>query len=113
MKTTNPSENDQPLNDVLAQWKGETSLPPRFREQVWRRIETAEICKPESSLVVLLRWIDSAFRRPQLALPYVTLLLFIGLGMGYWQAQNKTAQSESKWQALYVQSVDPYQAPRN
>jgi hypothetical protein len=113
MKTTDASENDQPLNDVLAQWKVETLLPPRFREQVWRRIETAETRKSESSFVVLLRWIDSAFRRPTLALSYVTVLLFVGLGAGYLQAQNKTAQLESKWQALYVQSVDPYQAPRN
>lgn len=113
MKTINPSDNDQPLNEVLAQWKVATSLPPRFREQVWRRIDNAEARKPESSLTVALRWIDSAFRRPTLALSYVTVLLFIGLGVGYWQAQAKTAQSESKWQARYVQSVDPYQAPRN
>ena len=113
MKTTNSSGSDQPFNDVLAEWKVETLLPPRFREQVWRRIETAEARMPESSLAVVLRWIDSAFRRPTLALSYVTVLLFIGLGAGYWQAQDKTAQSESKWQALYVQSVDPYQAPRN
>lgn len=113
MKTTNPSDNDQPLNEVLAQWKVETSLPPRFQEQVWRRIDEAEARKPESRLAVALRWIDSAFRRPTLALSYVTVLLFIGLGMGYWQAHDQTAESESKWQALYVQSVDPYQAPRN
>ena len=106
MKTTDSTKHDQPLNDVLAQWKVETSLPPRFREQVWRRIETAESRKPESSLAVVLHWIDSAFRRPTLALSYVTVLLFIGLAAGYWQAQAKTAQSESKWQALYVQSVD-------
>jgi hypothetical protein len=113
MKTTNPSDNDQPLNEVLVQWKVESSLPPRFQEQVWRRIETAEARKPEGSLTVVLRWLDAAFRRPALALSYVTVLLFVGLGIGYWQAQDKTAQSESKWQALYVQSVDPYQAPRN
>lgn len=113
MKTTDSTENDQPLNDVLAQWKVETSLPPRFQELVWRRIDEAEARRPERSLTTLLHWIDSAFRRPTLALSYVTVLLFVGLGAGYLQAQNKTAQAESKWQALYVQSVDPYQAPRN
>ena len=113
MKNSAPLENDEPLSRTLSQWKVEATLPPRFQEQVWKRIDRAEADKPASSLTVFSRWVDSAFRRPKLALSYVTVLLFIGLGMGYWQAQDKSAQSESKWRTLYVQSVDPYQAPRN
>lgn len=113
MKKSEPIENDEPLSRTLRQWKVEAALPPRFQEQVWKRIDRAEANKPTSSITVFLRWVDSAFRRPKLALSYATVLLFIGMGMGYWQAQDKSAQSESKWRRLYVQSVDPYQAPRN
>jgi hypothetical protein len=113
MKTTQPSENDEPLHELLAQWKPEASLPPRFQAQVWKRIEQAEAQKPQSTLIVFAQWLEATFRRPALATAYVAVLLFVGLGAGYWQAQDKTAQAESKMRALYVQSIDPYQAPRN
>ena len=113
MKTPNPSENDQQLSDLLQEWKSHTSLPPRFQERVWKQIERAEAPKPQSSLATLVQWIDATFRRPALATAYVAVLLFVGLGAGYWQAQGKSAQAESKLRALYVQSVDPYQVPRN
>lgn len=113
MKPNHPIENDLPLKKVLAQWKIESALPPGFQNQVWRRIEAAEARRPESVFAGFLRWIDLAFYRPRFALSYLTVLLFIGLGAGYWQAQDKTAHAEAKYRALYVQSVDPYRAPRN
>lgn len=113
MKATDPFEKDQQLSELLREWKPQATLPPRFQEQVWKHIRRAEAEKPQSSLAALWHTIDAAFRRPALAWAYVTVLMFVGLGVGYLQAQDKTAQSESKWRALYVQSVDPYQAPRN
>ena len=113
MKPNHPSGNDEPLRELLAQWKVEESLPPRFQEQVWKRIEQAEARKPQSKLAALAHWIEATFRRPVLAFAYVAVLLFVGLGTGYWQAQGAMAQSQSELRARYVQSVDPYQAPRN
>jgi deferrochelatase/peroxidase EfeB len=113
MKPNHASENDEPLHELLAQWKVAESLPPRFQEQVWKRIEQAETHKPQSSLAALVRWIEAAFRRPALASAYVAVLLFVGLGAGYWRAQDTMTQSQSELRARYVQSVDPYQAPRN
>jgi hypothetical protein len=113
MKAPNPSETDRRLSELLAEWKTEASLPPRFQERVWKRIEQAEARKPQVSLAALVHWLDAAFRRPALACVYVTVLLFVGLGAGYWQAQGTMAQSQSEMRARYVQSVDPYQAPRN
>lgn len=112
MKPNQPSRNDEPLHELLAQWKVEESLPPRFQEQVWKRIDQGEARKPQSSLAALAHWLEATFRRPVLASAYVAVLLFVGLGAGYWQAQDKTAQSQSELRARYVQSVDPYQAPR-
>ena len=113
MKTNQLSDHDKQLHDLLAEWKVGTSLPPRFQEQVWKRIDQSEAHKPQSSLAALAHWIEAAFRRPALASAYVAVLLFVGLGAGYWQAQGAMTQSQSEMRARYVQSVDPYQAPRN
>lgn len=113
MKPTNPSDNDRQLSELLHEWKPQASLPPRFQERVWKQIERAEERRPQISLAALAQWIEAALRRPALATAYLAVLLFIGLGAGYVQAQDKTAQTESKMRALYVQSIDPYQAPRN
>jgi hypothetical protein len=113
MKKPEPIEDDVNLSQTLREWEVESSLPPRFQEQVWKRIDQAEARKPQSSLAALAHWIDAAFRRPALACVYVAVLLFVGLGAGYWRAQDTMAQSRSESRARYVQSVDPYQAPRN
>jgi uncharacterized membrane protein YqjE len=80
---------------------------------VWQQIDQGPAPQPQVSLAALLQWIVVAFRRPALAAAYVAILLLVGLGAGYWQAQGKSASADSKWRALYVQSVNPYQAPRN
>ena len=113
MKPNHPPEDDQPLHQLLAEWKTEGSFPPRFQEQVWKRIDQTAARKSQGSLAALMHWLDDAFRRPALACGYVALLLFVGLGAGYWQAQGTMAQSQSELRARYFQSVDPYQAPRN
>lgn len=112
MKPNQPSETDAPLHELLAQWKVEAALPPRFQEQVWKRIGQAEARKPQGRFAMLAQWIDSAFRRPVLASAYVAVLLTVGLGAGYWQAQDALARSQSEMRIRYVQLVDPYQAPR-
>jgi hypothetical protein len=42
MNTNQPKHEDEPLRALLKEWKAKPSLPPRFQEQVWRRIEQAE-----------------------------------------------------------------------
>ena len=101
MKAPNPSDNDRQLSELLHEWKPQASLPPRFHERVWKQIDRAETMKSPSTVLAVARWIEATFRRPVLATAY------------YWQAQGKQAQTESKMRALYVQSVDPYQGPRN
>jgi hypothetical protein len=113
MKKFEPIEDDANLSQVLREWEVESSLPPRFQEQVWKRIDQAEARKPQGVLAALASWIDTAFRRPAVAYVYMAVLLFVGLGAGYWRAQDTVSQSQSEWRARYVQSVDPYRAPRN
>ena len=105
------SSNDQPLSDVLRQWKVDATLPPRFQEAVWRRITSTE-AKPAWWHSITSR-IEAAFKKPALAVSYVAILLLIGTTAGHRQAHDKSVQSQAHWSALYVQTVDPYQAPRH
>lgn len=107
-----PEPND-PLRDAMSAWQVKTPLPPRFQEQVWQRIALAESQQAGSWWLVVIRRVELVFARPALAASYVAILVSIGLGMGYLQADRKTAEKESQGRALYVQSVDPYQMPRN
>jgi hypothetical protein len=113
MKLNQEAENDERLRTVLREWKVDVSLPPRFQEQVWRRVSRAEAQAGPSLRQVLARWVETTFSRPAMAVSYVTVLLFVGLTTGYLSALDKSAEAASEWRTLYVQSVDPYQAPRN
>jgi hypothetical protein len=113
MNTIQPKEDDEKLSKLLREWKVEISLPPRFQEQVWRRVERADVHSDVNLWMAFTRWVEGTFARPALAVSYVAVLLFVGLTTGYLQAQDKSAQAESQWRTAYVQSVDPYQVPRN
>ena len=114
MKPNFNAENDAPLRKVLGEWVVENAaLPPRFQEQVWQRIAREEAQVKPGVWQNLAQWVEATFSRPALAASYVAVLLFAGLSTGYWQAHGKSTQTESQQRAFYVQSVDPYQAPRN
>ena len=107
------AENDEPLRQLLREWTVDITLPPRFQEQVWRRIALREEEAKPSLRQAFSHWLEGMFSRPALAVSYVAVLLFIGVTSGYVKAQDTSARAESQWRTLYVQSVDPYQAPRN
>ena len=111
MKTNNPDENDTSLRALLQEWKPEASLPPRFQEQVWRRIERAEAAPvPSISLpAVFSNWLTNLLARPAFATTYVAALLVIGASVGWSQARQETARVTGELSARYAQEVDPYQ----
>jgi hypothetical protein len=111
MKTNNSNGNDVPLRALLKEWKPEASLPPRFHEQVWRRIERAETASlPSLSLAtVFADWLTNLLPRPALATAYVAVLLVIGASVGWSQARQETARVTGELSARYAQTVDPYQ----
>lgn len=111
MKDDHSNLNDDTLNKALGEWPVTTPLPPRFRQQVWQRIE-ARSAAP-SAWDVLRQWFEATFAKPAVAVSYVTVLVLAGLTAGFVQAQTKTARLETTLGARYVQSVDPYQAPRH
>jgi hypothetical protein len=114
MKTNGSNEDDAPLRAVLREWKESTPLPPRFQEQVWRRIERSEAPAVATLSVssVLMNWIATMLPRPALAAAYMAVLLAIGATAGWTQARQETARVSDELGARYVRSVDPYQAVR-
>jgi hypothetical protein len=114
MNTIPPNENDPALRAVLREWKPASSLPPRFQEQVWQRIERAEAKAnlPALAWDRLQEWIAAMLPRPALALAYVTVLLVVGATLGWNQARVETTRVTSELGARYAQAVDPYQPTR-
>ncbi len=108
----NQRNDDEMLRITLREWKEQSPLPPRFQEQVWRRIERAET-EGKTTRWNFLRSIEMLFARPVLAVSYVVVLLAVGMSAGLWQVERRTAKVDSTLERLYVQSVDPYQTPRH
>ena len=113
MKENQPFEKDEALSKLLHTWKPEAALPPRFQEMVWKRISCAETVSTQNLWRAITVWLEKILRRPALAGSYVAVFVFAGLGAGYWHGEGKIAQAASEWRARYVQTVDPYQMPRN
>ncbi len=107
------SDDNGGLGKLLREWNLGIPLPMRFQEQVWRRIALLEAGHSAAPGAALVRWLEGLFSRPALAAGYVAVLLFAGVTTGYLQAQHTSMRAEAHWRALYVQSVDPYQVPRN
>jgi hypothetical protein len=108
---TEDFKQDDPLKKALGEWHVTTPLPPRFQERVWQRIESAG--RMPSTWDGVRAWLDIAFAKPAFAISYVAVLAVVGLSVGFKQAEAKASHMESQLSAQYVQSVDPYQKPRN
>jgi hypothetical protein len=97
---------DEDLHGLLQSWRVDASLPPRFKEEVWRRIGRAEE-KQRSVWRGLAEWLEVFSRRPAWAGVYVATLLALGVWAGLASADHYGEQVERSWQAAYVQSVSP------
>jgi hypothetical protein len=104
-------DNDTQLDGLLQEWRVASALPPRFSEQVWKRIENADV--PRISVIDALRvWFAMAFARPLFAFAYVSILITAGLALGFVRVNHQTAQWDRQLESRYLQSIDPYQGGR-
>jgi len=99
-------ENDEQLRKVLQSWEVDASLPPRFKEEVWRRIGQRER-NPARIWDTVSRWIERVSQRPALAGAYVAVALAIGTWAGLSRAEGYRVNAERSWQSAYVRSVSP------
>ncbi|MCI0747677.1 MAG: hypothetical protein L0Y58_19910 [Verrucomicrobia subdivision 3 bacterium] len=112
MSDSQSEQKPDAFERALARWRVNNPLPPRFQEQVWRKIEGAQ-ARRRIGLGQLLRdWLKTIMPRPAVAGSYFAVVLVAGLLVGTWQAQEHNARAEQTLARKYVQSVDPYQAPR-
>jgi hypothetical protein len=111
MKQEDPMQSDEALRQVLREWKVESPLPPRFQEQVWRRIERTEAQDRVPAWVLLWQRLTAALARPTPAISYLTVLLLAGSLAGYWQVRVTRAQTDAQMGARYVQLVSSFENP--
>jgi hypothetical protein len=101
MMKENMNPDDTKLRDVLRTARPSPSLPPRFQENVWRRIEGAATPVKSGS------WLDALAAlvlRPRFAYATVTALVLAGALLGTYQGAQ-TAKQDA--QARYVALVAP------
>jgi hypothetical protein len=97
------SEEDR-LSGLLHESRETPTLPPRFQENVWRRIESAE---KRNVPAAADNWLDAVtiwLLRPRLAFAVAALLVLAGLGLG-WSSGEQLARQDA--QARYVAAVAP------
>ncbi len=97
----NMNSNDAKLSALLRESRLSPSLPPRFQESVWRRIEAAKAPVKSGS------WLDAfavLILRPRFAFATVTALVLAGVLLGTYQGEQIARQNE---QARYIALVAP------
>jgi hypothetical protein len=101
-------DSDERLRKVLREWVVDAPLPPRFQEQVWKRIARAEAPSESFFWTGLARLVEVVLPRPKVAFSYVAALLVLGVTAGSVTAQIKSSQLDATLKARYVQAVDPF-----
>jgi hypothetical protein len=95
--------DDAKLGALLRASRVSPTLPPRFQETVWRRIEDADAPKTTSEL----SWLDAAVAlilRPRFAYATVAVLVLTGALLGTLDV-TKVARHDAE--ARYVAIVAP------
>ena len=93
--------SDAKLCEILRAARPSPSLPPRFQENVWRRIEDSEAPVKSGS------WLDALIAlvlRPRFAYATVATLMLAGILLGTYQGTQNARQNE---QARYLAAVAP------
>jgi hypothetical protein len=93
--------DDTKFSQVLRAARPSPSLPPRFQENVWRRIEDAEAPAKSGS------WLDALTAlvlRPRFAYATVAMLVLAGAFLGTYQGAQTARHNE---QARYLAAVAP------
>jgi hypothetical protein len=101
MKKENLNPADEKLGALLRQSRATPPLPPRFQQNVWRRIEDVEAPATQTS------WLDTLaarLLRPRFALA-VALVLLVAGGVAGVQEGRQAARHDA--QMNYLASVAP------
>ena len=100
----NPDPNDVRLGTLLRVSRVGPTLPPRFQEGVWRRIEEADAPAPSAAGLAWLDALAALVLRPRFALAAATVLIVVGATLGMREG-NQIAHQDA--QARYLAVVAP------
>jgi hypothetical protein len=104
MNNENIHSADAKLGMLLRASRVSPVLPPRFRENVWRRIEDAEAPAPSAPGLSWLDALAGLVLRPRFALATVTMLIVAGALLGVRDG-GQIARHDA--QARYLAVVAP------
>jgi hypothetical protein len=100
----NKNPVDAKLGALLRASRVAPALPPRFQENVWRRIEDAEAPVPSTSGLSWLDALAALVLRPRFALATVTVLIVAGALLGV-RVGSQIARRDAQTQ--YLAAVAP------
>jgi len=100
----NMNADDKIFSALLRAARPSPSLPPRFQEAVWRRIEEAEAPAQSTGGVTWLDGLAALVLRPRFALATVSALVLAGVLLGTY---NGTQTARQDAQARYLAVVAP------
>jgi hypothetical protein len=104
MKKENLNPADEKLGALLRESRLSPSLPPRFQENVWRRIEDAEAPARLGESITWLEALVALMLRPRFAYAALAALMLAGVSLGaYSGAQSARHDAEAR----YVAAVAP------
>ena len=104
MNKENINLDDAKLSALLRGSRATPALPPRFQENVWRRIEDAEAPAPSKPGLSWLDALAALVLRPRFALATAAMLVVAGALLGVRAgdlAANRAAQTQ------YLAAVAP------
>ncbi len=104
MKKENFNPADEKLGALLRESRATPALPPRFHENVWRRIQDADVPVKSGETATWLEWIVALMLRPRFAYATVAALMLGGVLLG---AYSGAQTAQHKAEARYVASVAP------
>lgn len=104
MNKENINLNDAKLSTLLRESRVSPALPPRFQENVWRRIENAEAPAPSKPGLSWLDALAALVLRPRFALATAAALVVAGALLGV-RAGNVAANHAAL--AQYLATVAP------
>lgn len=104
MKKQQLNPDEARLGALLRETRATPPLPPRFQENVWRRIDDAARRDIPAGAGNWLNALAGWIVLPRRALAVAAVLVLIGVGLGWSQGEH-LAQQEA--QARYLAAVAP------
>ena len=105
MNSPDPNLDDLKLRAFLREAHPAPSLPPRFEEGVWHRLQRAErSAKTESPLGWLEHFVRSILR-PSYATAALAVVMFAGTWFGIREGDDQARRAE---RTRYVAAVSPF-----